>query len=240
MKNSRRDLVWVASLSLALGVTGTLGCSKKERAVPPGPGGMPAMAGAGGNAASQVHAPEGGGMPLGHPPVLKGAAEVPTEAPGAAPAAGAAGEVSVRGTLKLDDKVKDKVQPGAVIFLMARAAPQGGPPAGPPLAVKKLTTGAWPQPFELLASDVMLQGSTLQGKVVITARIDQDGDAMTKSIGDVEAVTTPVDVPAAGIDVVFNKVRTEEAGAPSPPGMGGGMGGGSPFMGVGGKPPGHP
>ena len=57
--------------------------------------------------------------------------------------------------------------------------------------------------------------------------VDQDGDAMTKQAGDVEGISAPVEVPASGVVVLLDKLRTEAAGAPSPPGMGG-MGGAMP------------
>jgi hypothetical protein len=109
---------------------------------------------------------------------------------------------------------------------------------GPPLAVQRYTVGAWPMPFELTQDNVMLSGTKLQGKVVLTARVDQDGDAMTKQVGDIEGVSAPVTVPAQGVELVLDQVRTQAAGGPSPTGMGGGGGGmppGHPSM-----PPGHP
>ena len=128
-------------------------------------------------------------MPADHPQFLQPRAACrrsgegrsrPAAAPAAPAAPGASNvEGAVRGSLVLDAKLKDKAKPGAVIFLSARGA-QGGAPAGPPLAVKRLTVGAWPQPFELSAADAMMPGLTLRGQVVLSARIDQDEDAMTK------------------------------------------------------------
>jgi hypothetical protein len=169
-------------------------------------------------------------MPADHPPVLRGRSEEP---PAGSPAATAV----VRGSLQLADNVKAKVPAGGTIFLIARSVlPTGGP--GPVLAAKRLTVGVWPQPFELSESDVMLAGSSLQGKVVLGARVDQDGDAMTKQVGDVEGISKPVDVPAKDVVVLLDKIRTEAGGMPSPPGMGGGqLPPGHPSTGM---PPGHP
>lgn len=226
----------------ALGLSAGVGCSKKERqaGVAANPGGLPPLANRAGNTG---HTANPHAMPADHPQFLQPRAlptEGPTGAPtaaapapaapaAAAPAAAPAGasnvEGAVRGALVLDAKLKDKAKPGAVIFLSARGA-QGGAPAGPPLAVKRLTVGSWPQPFELSAADAMMPGLTLRGQVVLSARIDQDEDAMTKQPGDIEGMLV-VNVPANTVELRLDKVRTEAAGAPSPPGLGAGMGGGA-------------
>lgn len=233
MQKSRRDL----GSALALGVVFSLslaapGCNKKERAVSPGPPGLPALSqsGQGGGA---VHRPEG--MPSDHPPVLRGRTSPSegAEPAGEAAAAQAAGTSFLRGTLKLGDNVRDKVQAGATLFLAARAFSPGGAP-GQVLAVKRLTAGSWPMTFELTGSDVMIAGTSLQGKVVLTARIDQDGEAMTKQPGDIEGQLGPIEVPNSSVELTLDTVRTQAAGAP-----GGPMGGGGGAMG-GGMPPGHP
>ena len=171
-------------------------------------------------------------MPMDHPSALHGRSEGPEPA-----AAGTSGVL--RGSLQVADSVKDKVQPGAVIFLVARSFVPGGGP-GPVLAAKRLTAGAWPMAFEMSDSDVMISGMSLKGKVVLTARVDQDGDAMTKMPGDVEGVTAAVDVPSSNVDVVINTVRTTAAGAPSPANLGGGMGQMPPGHSAMGMPAGHP
>ena len=230
MIKSRRELCGVTTLAVLL-AGAVPGCNNKDRSVPAGPPGLPPVSATAGE--GQVHAPTMAqmGMPSDHPQSLHGRSE------GDVPAAATGGVIS--GSLNLADNVKAKVPAGGTIFLIARAlSPTGGP--GPVLAAKRLTVGAWPQQFELSANDVMITGTSLSGKVVLGARVDQDGDAMTKQVGDVEGISTPVDVPATGVVVLLDKLRTETAGAPSPPNMGG-MGGGMPA----GHPPtelpaGHP
>lgn len=253
-----RRVLCVSLLALPL----TLGCSKKERQVPPGPPPLPAM---GGNAAQKGHdvhggtstgmgmgMGHGGQMPSDHPPILRSRAEEAAAgaapampaghgAPSEMPAAQAGGDGVVSGTIKLSDKIKDKAPKGATLFLIAKTASEAGIGVGPPVAVQRYAAGTWPLPFELTQANVMLEGTTLQGKVVISARVDQDGDAMTKQVGDLEGVTKPIVVPAKGIELVLDTVRTQEAGAPSPPNMGGGgMGGGQMPPGHPALPPGHP
>ncbi len=212
MMNSRRELCGATALVLLLAGPLT-GCSKKDRSVPPGPPGLPPSSAGSAGSADRVHPPTAA-MPADHAQALRGRSEGPEPTP------------IIRGSLNLADNVKAKVPAGGTIFLIARALlPAGGP--GPVLAAKRLTVGAWPQPFEMSASDVMISGMALSGKVVLGARVDQDGDAMTKQAGDVEGISTPVEVPASGVVVLLDKLRTEAAGAPSPPGMGG-MGGAMP------------
>ena len=56
------------------------------------------------------------------------------------------------------------------------------------LAAKKINvTGAqlFPLKYVLTPRDVMMQGTVLAGHVRLYARLDQDGDAMSKQPGDV-------------------------------------------------------
>ena len=98
---------------------------------------------------------------------------------------------------------------------------------GQVLAVQRYTVGSWPLAFELTQDNVMFAGMRLEGKVVLTARVDQDGDAMTKQAGDIEGTSPPVAVPAQGavpVELLLDTVRSQAVSAPSPAGM----------------PPGHP
>lgn len=230
---ARRAHVWLWT-GCALSVLSLLGegCNKSERPVPPAPAALPAS-GAAARGASMRGAqnPHAMPMPADHPQFLQpaqpsGAAPHGPMGPQPAATAPAAGnnEGVLRGSLVLDAKLKDKAKPGAVIFLSARGA-QNGAPAGPPLAVKRLTVASWPLPFELSSADAMMPGLTLRGQVVLMARIDQDEDAMTKQVGDIEGMQV-ITVPATSVELKLDKVRTEAAGAPSPAGLGAGMGGG--------------
>jgi tetratricopeptide (TPR) repeat protein len=73
--------------------------------------------------------------------------------------------------------------PNGVIYVMARAA---GQTSGPPIAVKRLALGAFPLNAEISSADSM-SGEQLPAKVHIDVRLDSDGNAMTKSPGDLTA-----------------------------------------------------
>jgi cytochrome c-type biogenesis protein CcmH len=136
-------------------------------------------------------------MPAGHPPI----GDSPSEA---APAPTAFDPQSViSGVLRLDDKVKAQVAAGDTIFLVARAADAAGAP-GPILAVKKLSAGGWPLAFSLDGRDAMTAGTKLAGKVIVSVRVDKDGDALTKNAGDVTGVSRPLDVPAQKVVITLD------------------------------------
>ena len=106
------------------------------------------------------------------------------------------------GSVGLADNLKDEVASGDTIFLMARNAATGSL-----IAVTKLeATATFPLPFKLTSENVMHANTSLAGKVRLEARLDKDGDAMTKKPGDlVGEVPDLVQVPAT--DVVLTLAR---------------------------------
>lgn len=125
-------------------------------------------------------------MPANHPPV-----EAPGEAPAAMPTAApappaAASSDAVHVTLALAAGAKPPAQ--GVIYVIARAA---GVTAGPPAAVKRMPLAAFPLNFDLSAADSMM-GQPLPPKIHLEARIDSDGDAMTKNPSDPTATADNV------------------------------------------------
>lgn len=104
---------------------------------------------------------------------------------------------SIRGTLRLAPGVAG---PGeGVLFVIARA-----PSGGPPLAVKRLELGSFPMDFEIGAADAMLPGRPLEGEVQLSARIDRDGNPMTRSPEDLVAeIQGSVRVGAGAVELVL-------------------------------------
>ncbi len=74
--------------------------------------------------------------------------------------------------------------PNAVLFVIVRAS---GEAAGPPSAVKRIMAPTFPLEIDLSAADSMM-GQPLPATVRIEARLDSDGDAMTKNPSDPHAV----------------------------------------------------
>jgi hypothetical protein len=152
------------------------------------------------------HPPVANAMPPGHPPVAGNEGSGSSMFQGATP-----GDVDfdpktvLAGVIKVDAKVKDAVKEGDTIFLVARQFDPSGV-QGPPLAVRKLTVGKFPLPFSLDSRDAMLAGTKLAGKVVVTARVDKDGDAMTKNPGDVTGQSKAVVPPSSKVEVNLDKI----------------------------------
>lgn len=111
------------------------------------------------------------------------------------------------GQLHLDESLKSKVKAGSVLFVIVRrSAPKGQ--KGMMIAATKLdgiTVGAFPLKYVVKQSDAMM-GAPLAGKVNVSARIDQDGDAISKQPGDIiGSAETDVMVGVNPVIIKLNK-----------------------------------
>lgn len=111
----------------------------------------------------------------------------------------------IKGVLKVDPKAKDRVQANGAIFLIVKRAGPDGQPTGAPLAVDKVTWVKDSLAFELTERHAMVAGTELTGDVIVSARYDQDSDAISKQPGDVTGATR-VKVPADGVVLVLDTV----------------------------------
>ena len=111
----------------------------------------------------------------------------------------------VKGVIKIHPKAKDRVKPGAAVFLIVKRADESGQPTGTPLAVEKLTWGTGDLPFELTEKQAMIAGTQLTGDVVVIAHYDQDGDAISKQPGDVMG-QIKVKIPADNVNLFLDDV----------------------------------
>lgn len=89
-----------------------------------------------------------------------------------APAAGG----RIKGSVTLGKGVRPA---GTYLFLSVR--PANG---GPPLAARREMSAKFPYEFSLSAADVMIPGTPFEGEVVVTARIKQDADPLSRRKGD--------------------------------------------------------
>lgn len=122
-------------------------------------------------------------MPPNHPGLPAPGSDAPVSGgpmAASAPAAAAAGP-GVHVTVTLAGNVKPS--PSAVLFIIARAA---GQTAGPPAAVKRIMGATFPLEVDLTAADSMM-GQPLPPNVRIEARLDSDGDPLTKPPTDPRA-----------------------------------------------------
>ena len=81
----------------------------------------------------------------------------------------------ISGTLDLAQPMKGNLPKNPFLFIYAR--PQGAPPGTPPLVVKRLQRVTFPYEFSISEQDSMIPGAKIEGTVILTARLDADGDA---------------------------------------------------------------
>jgi len=136
------------------------------------------------------------GSPEARVPALGGAGARRGMGAPPAPAAASASAKPISGQVRLGDGVT--APEGGVLFVIAR----GG--AGPPLAVKRMTPGSFPVPFELGPSDVMVQGRPFVGPIALSARLDRDGDPLTRDDADPSYQHEgPLEPGTNGIEIVL-------------------------------------
>lgn len=97
--------------------------------------------------------------------------------PGARPAG-----LRLQGVIELDPARADRVAPGSCVYLVVRGP---GDSAALPLATQRLAA-VFPLPFEVRVEDSML-GQTLPPIVSIGARLDADGDPLTRGPDEPDA-----------------------------------------------------
>lgn len=146
------------------------------------------------------------------PPAQVASTRPPATAQGAGPMPGANNGVAavpapavsggtIEGTIELTAALAAQFKPTDTIYLIARRGQ-----AGPPVAAKKLQTDKFPVTFSLTSADVMFQGVPFEGELDVVVRIDKDGDAATKTPGDMMGKTSaPVAVGSKGVKIVIDQ-----------------------------------
>jgi tetratricopeptide (TPR) repeat protein len=80
------------------------------------------------------------------------------------------------GVIELPDALRGRVGPGALVFVTVRDEAATG---GPPVAVKRLAASSFPLPFSVGPADSMM-GQPLPARARVEARVDSDGDPLTR------------------------------------------------------------
>ena len=119
-------------------------------------------------------------MPADHPALPVPGAESQAMGSASVPAATSAGP-SVHVSVSLAGSVKQS--PSAVLFIIVRAA---GESSGPPAAAKRINAPTFPLELDITSADSMM-GQPLPPSVTVEARLDSDGNAMTKDPSDPHA-----------------------------------------------------
>jgi hypothetical protein len=113
-----------------------------------------------------------------------------------------ADSLSIEGTIRLAPDLANEVPAGAVLFLIARTTERG-----PPLAVVRVADPKFPFPFSIGPDDQMVESMPFAGEIRINVRLDSDGDAASRSPGDLQgAVETPHTPGDRGVVLVIDEV----------------------------------
>lgn len=215
----------VRFLVVAAALTALSACKKdsKSEGLPPAqewtatPGNLPPATGAAANPHANLnpHAPANPhaanpNLPPDHPPIDNPHGSGPDVAAMGLPPPDPNRPINpnnrVKGVIKVHAKAKDRVVPGGAVFItVRRAGPDGAPLPGPPVAVDKLTWSKDELAFEMTEKHAMIAGTELTGDVVVTARYDQDSDAISKQPGDVTG-SVRVKVPADKVTLTLDEV----------------------------------
>jgi len=144
----------------------------------------------------------GSGEPTGGaPPMARRGA--PPVAPAAPAAQAAASGDPIRGRIEVAPSLAAAVPSPATLFLIARRAGQSG---GPPLAVLRVAAPELPLDFEIGPENAMIQGIPFAGSIQLTARLDADGDAMTRGDDDLSGAAAQAHEPGAtSVSIVLDQ-----------------------------------
>ncbi|MEO8840281.1 MAG: hypothetical protein ABI591_08940 [Kofleriaceae bacterium] len=111
----------------------------------------------------------------------------------------------VTGTITISPKIADRAKSGTPLFVIVKQADKSGQPTGTPLAVDKLAWDGRPLTFDVTEGQAMVNGTQMTGDVVIMARYDQDGDAISKQPNDIVGQVR-VRVPAQNANITLDTV----------------------------------
>jgi tetratricopeptide (TPR) repeat protein len=117
------------------------------------------------------------------------------------PAPRAAGATSggIAGTVDLAPGLTPPA--GATLFITVRATGTAG---GPPIAAKRLSAGSFPLSFAVGPGDSMM-GQTLPDRLRVEARVDSDGDPITRDPADPAASADDVRIGDTGLRLVLKR-----------------------------------
>jgi hypothetical protein len=112
------------------------------------------------------------------------------------------GAPPIRGTIRIGAGLEGRVREGAVLFLIARVGA-----GGPPLAVQRIAQPRFPLEFALGPEHRMIQTLPFAGEMKLTARLDADGDAGSRTPGDLQGAAAHPHAPGtSGVELVLDEV----------------------------------
>jgi cytochrome c-type biogenesis protein CcmH len=113
--------------------------------------------------------------------------------------AAGAGAKGIAGVIELPAALASRVGPGAIVFVTVR---ETGTTGGPPVAVKRLPAASFPLPFAVGPGDSMM-GQPIPAHARVEARVDSDGDPLTRAPNDPSAHLDDVAAGTSGLRLVL-------------------------------------
>ena len=124
----------------------------------------------------------------------------PSRAEGSA-VASRGGAAAIEGRIELAPELAGARPAAGVLFVIAR--PQGTQ-GGPPLAVLRLPNPEFPLEFSIGPKNVMIPSMRFEGAISLSARLDADGNAMTRGSEDISSqVEEPLAPGATGVKLLL-------------------------------------
>ncbi len=113
---------------------------------------------------------------------------------------------AISGTITLDPALKDKVGKAPLLMIIASTSSD---PSKPALMVKREANASFPYDYKLTAEDITLVGSSFEGKMYVTARIDPAGMVGPPRPGTFDGTYSgnPAPVGSSKVDIVINKAH---------------------------------
>ena len=115
-------------------------------------------------------------------------------------AAGGEAAITIEGTVEPSPALRGEVKAGDTIYLVAKEIdPATGEPGKLPIGIDRLEAGAGAVSFSLSVT-----ASGTAAEVLVTARVDRDGEARSRNPGDVEG-SVKTKLPAGGVKLILDK-----------------------------------
>jgi hypothetical protein len=108
----------------------------------------------------------------------------------------------IQGTIEIAAELADRIPDGATLFVVVRMGA-----AGPPTAVVRVPSPSFPFEFSVGPEHRMIQTMPFRGPLELTARLDSDGNAGTRTPGDLQGrYPDPVDPGARSLKLTLDEV----------------------------------
>jgi hypothetical protein len=110
---------------------------------------------------------------------------------------------AIEGRVELASEMTAAQPAGAILFIIARPV---GVTGGPPLAVIRVADPTFPYAFSIGPNNVMIPSMRFEGEISLSARLDADGNAMTRGSEDISSPTVSSLAPGAtGVRIVLSE-----------------------------------